>query len=405
MNSKRKYIVILGDGMSDYKDKDGKTPLMYAPKPEIDYMARRGEAGLCRTVPKGMKAGSDNSNLSVLGYDPLIYYTGRSPLEAVSMGVKLDGGDVSYRCNLVALSDGEPYQNKKMVDYSGGEISSADAKTLIDYLNANMKFPPKIELHNGVSYRHCLVVRGGNLGAELTPPHDISGKCVAEYLPEGENAAVFLELMKKSYELLKNHPLNLEREKRGVNPANSMWFWGEGRKPALPLFKDKCHKSGAMISAVDLLNGIAIAAGMKTYKVEGATGNLDTNFEGKAAAAFQALKDGNDFVYVHVEAADECGHRGEKENKIKAIEWLDSRLVKPLVEKLKAAGYEYSMLVMPDHATPLEKKTHVPDPVPYVLYRSFDEKKGVSCYNEDTCAATGVIEEQGFKLIERLFDK
>ena len=406
MKNDKKYIIILGDGMSDYKDENGKTPLMCADKPEIDYIAQRGETGLCRTIPKGMKPGSDNANLSVLGYDPLLYYTGRSPLEAVSIGVKLSDTDVCYRCNLVTLSGDEPYEKKVMLDYSSDEISSAESGVLIEYLQKNMDFSAAFELYKGVSYRHCLVMHGGSLGAKLAQPHDISDKAITDYMPQGENAAVFRGMMIKSYGLLKGHPINTERQKRGLRPANSMWLWGEGKKPALPSFKEKFGKSGAMISAVDLLKGIAILAGMKVCEVKGATGNIHTDFEGKAAAALKTLKEGSDFVYVHVEAADECGHRGEKENKVKAIEYLSRRLIAPLVKGLKEEGFDYSMLIMPDHATPLKLKTHTADPVPYILYRSYDEREpSAASYNEDSCAASGIIEEKGHTLIQKLLSK
>ena len=406
MENKKKYIVVLGDGMSDLKDESGKTPLMYAYKPYIDKLAGLGELGLCRTVPKGMKPGSDNANLSVLGYDPLKYYTGRSPLEAVSMGIKLADTDITYRCNLVTLSEDEPYNKKRMIDYSAGEITNDEAAALIKYLSDNLGLPEQFDLYNGVSYRHCLVMHGGKVGAQHTPPHDISDKLITDYLPKGENAALFLSFMEKSYALLKDHPVNLDRKKRGLNPANSMWLWGEGKKPVLTDFKQKFGKSGAMISAVDLLKGIAISAGMKVCDVPGATGNINTDYEGKAAAAIDVLKGGCDFVYIHVEATDECGHHGDMEGKIKGIEYLDSRIVKPVCDALRAKGYDFSVLIMPDHATPVKLKTHISDPVPYLLYRSYDEKSGgAGAYNEDNCTASGNFEDEGYKLILKLFSE
>ncbi len=406
MDDKKKYIIILGDGMSDRADEHGKTPLMYARKPDIDALAARGELGLCRTVPKGMKPGSDNANLSVLGYDPLKYYTGRSPLEAVSMGIKLADTDITYRCNLVTLSEDEPYSKKRMIDYSSGEITNAEAAVLIKFLSERLGLPEEFGLFNGVSYRHCLVMHGGAAGAQHTPPHDITDKPVTEYLPKGANAALFLSFMEKSYGLLKDHPVNLDRKKRGLNPANSIWLWGEGKKPVLPEFFKKFGKAGAMISAVDLLKGIAISAGMKVCDVPGATGNLDTDYEGKAAAALKVLDNGCDFVYVHVEATDECGHHGDLAGKIKGVEYLNDRIVKPISTGLSAKGYDFSMLILPDHATPVKLKTHTPDPVPYILYRSYAEKKsGFVTYNEDSCAVAGNIEDEGYKLILKLFEK
>ena len=308
-----KYIVVLGDGMADYKLEQlgGKTPLQYANTPRIDALAKMAEVGLCRTVPEGMKPGSDVANLSVLGYDPHTCYTGRSPLEAVSMGIDLKDTDVTLRCNLVTLSDEEAYEDKTMLDYSAGEISTAEARELIEFLNGRIAAFAGLSLHAGISYRHCLVVENGKTGHRLTPPHDITGKPVRGYLPEGPLAKTYLDVMKLSAQLLKDHPVNRARIAAGKRPANSVWLWGEGTKPALENFAEKFGKRGGIISAVDLVKGIGILAGMRIIDVPGATGNYDTNFAGKADAALDALLHGGlDFVYIHMEAPDECGHQG-----------------------------------------------------------------------------------------------
>ena len=303
-----KYVVILGDGMADYRQPSlgGKTPLMLANKPYIDGLAKNSEVGLCRTVPCGMKPGSDVANLSVLGYAPHECYTGRSPLEAASIGIDLKDTDVTARANLVTVTDEINYADKTMVDYSAGEISTLEAKTLIEYLAKELN-DDIYTLYAGISYRHCLVMNNGVVAGDLTPPHDITGKPVKEYLPKSDAGKKLLALMEKSYELLKNHPINVERVKKGKNPANSLWFWGEGTKPALQSFEDKFSLKGGIISAVDLLKGIAKLAKMRVIEVDGATGNYDTNFDGKAKACLEGLKGGLDFVYVHMEAPDECG--------------------------------------------------------------------------------------------------
>jgi len=401
-----KYIIVLGDGMSDYKDSEGLTPLMRADKPCIDFLAGRSKLGLVKTVPEGMKPGSDNANLSVMGYDPLLYYTGRSPLEALSMGIKLGETDLTYRCNLVTLSDGGEYADKMMVDYSSDEITTTEAAALIDALNKELPLEQNaLRLYSGVSYRHCLV-SSLKEGMFMTAPHDITDKKIAGYLPKGENAELLLALQIQSYEILSRHEVNINRISRGLRPANSIWLWGEGKKPALPAFKDKFGHTGAVISAVDLIKGIGLCAGLRVYEVPGATGNILTNFEGKADAALNALlNDGLDFVYVHVEAPDECGHRGEHDNKVKSIEYLDKRLVKRLYDGLVNAGEDFNMLILPDHATPLSLKSHTSDSVPFLLYKSASPVAGGMSYNEDTCAATGVFVEKGHALIELLFGR
>ncbi len=402
-----KYVVILGDGMADLKIEElgNKTPLQVAKKPTIDNLAKRSVLGTCRTVPNGMKAGSDVANLSVLGYNPLESYSGRSPLEAVSIGITLKDTDVTLRANLVTLSGDGKYEDLTMQDYSSGEISSADAKVLIDYLRENLTVE-NCTLYNGISYRHCFVVDGGKTGANLTPPHDISKKPIANHLPKGENAELYLGVMKKSYELLKNHPLNIERIKNGKNPANSLWFWGEGTKPDIEKFHDRYGLNGGIISAVDLLKGIGISAGMKIIEVENATGNYDTNFSGKADACVNALLCGGlDYVYVHMEAPDECGHHADLAHKIYSIEQIDN-VVKTVVEKLEKANEEFSLLIMPDHPTPIATMTHSSTPVPFMIYRSNETANtNNGGYDEDSCAKTGVFFESGASLAQKFLQK
>ncbi len=388
-----KYVVVLCDGMADYPDENGLTPMTIAKKPNTDALCERGELGLVRTVPAGMKPGSDTANLSVMGYDPKIYYTGRSPLEAASIGIKLNDDDVTYRLNLVTLSDDEPFSAKKMLDYSAGEIKTEKAAKLIELLKPIV--PKGFELFAGVSYRHCLVYRHGKSGAELTPPHDISGKEIREYLPKGESAKVFLDFYEKANKLLATSPENDTK-------ANAVWLWGEGKKPALDGFEKKYGKKGAVISAVDLIKGIGLLTGMQVKYVDGATGTVNTNFDGKAAAAIEALKE-NDYVYIHLEAPDECGHQGDKAGKIKAIELIDEKIVRPVYDALKKSGEPFRMMILPDHPTPLSVRTHVSDPVPYVLYDSSEKVKSGRKFDEKTAASAGITVESGVKLTEKLF--
>lgn len=396
-----KYVVILGDGMADYpmQQLDNKTPLQYAKKPNIDMLAKKGTVGLVKTVPDGIAPGSDAANLSVMGYTPKIYYTGRSPLEAVSMGIELLPTDVALRCNLVYLSEEEPeYADKTMIDYSSDEISTEESKVLIKAVNDALK-TDSVTFYPGISYRHCMVWSNGKTGLGCTPPHDILEKKIIEYLPK-EESGLLLDLMKKSYGILKDHPVNKARRERGLRPANSIWLWGEGKKPALSSFKEKYNKTGTMISAVDLLKGIGLCAGLESIDVEGATGNIHTNFLGKAKAAIEALDSGKDFVYVHVEAPDECGHRYEIENKVKSIELLDSQVVQPILEGLKKFD-AYRVLVLPDHPTPLSLRTHTSEPVPFVLYDSTTEVASpASGYDEAEAKKTGVFIEDGYTLMD-----
>lgn len=400
-----KYIVVLGDGMADYpiSELKNKTPLQTANKPTIDSLAKHAEIGLCQTVPEGFKPGSDVANLSVMGYDPHECYTGRSPLEAVSIGIDLKDTDVTLRCNFVTLSDEENYEDKRMLDYSAGEISTAEAKELITFLKDHFD-NEKFTLYAGVSYRHCLVADHGSTGHELTPPHDITGKPVKGHLPQGPDAKLYLEMMKRSAELLKNHPVNKARIAAGKNPANSVWFWGEGTKPKLANFEQKFGKKGAVISAVDLVKGIGILADMKIIDVPGATGNYDTNFAGKAQAALNELSQGTDFVYIHMEAPDECGHQGDVAHKIYSIEQISETVVKRLLEGLKESGETFRILICPDHPTPISVRTHVSDPVPYLLYSS-DEKNSsdVCSYDELSAKNTGIFVGQGWNLMKKLF--
>lgn len=385
-----KYVVLLCDGMADYpvEELGGLTPMAKANKPNMDKLAKNAEVGLCKTVADGLKPGSDVANLSVLGYDPKIYYSGRSPLEAGSIGIDMKPTDVSLRCNLVTLSDEENYEDKTIIDYCAGDISTEEAKVLVNYLAEHFN-SEEFALYAGVSYRHCLIWNNGTLDlGELTPPHDITGKPIKEYVPKHANAQKLYDMMKRSYDILKDHPLNLERVARGERPANSMWFWGEGVRKPLASFEEKYGLKGSMISAVDLLKGIGKFSGMNVVNVAGATGYLDTNFAGKAQACINELKNGQDFVYIHVEAPDECGHRHEIENKVKAIELIDEKILGPVLAALEEYD-DYKVLIMPDHATPLCLMTHTNDPIPYMIYHKQGEVKGVDCLCEESAKATG----------------
>lgn len=397
-----KYIVLLCDGMADYAVDalGGRTPMMCAHKPNMDLLAAKSEVGLVKTVADGLKPGSDVANMSVMGFDPKKYYTGRSPLEAVSIGVRLKDDDVTLRCNLVTLSEEEVFEERTMVDYSAGDISTEEAAELIAAVEKAFG-NEKYRYYSGVSYRHCLVVSEGttDLG-DMTPPHDISDRVIGPYISQSENARELISMMKKSYEVLKDHPVNLDRISRGKRPANSIWLWGEGNKPILPSYSELYGIEGSVISAVDLLKGIGISAGMSTPEVEGATGYIDTNFAGKAEAALRELKDGKDFVYIHVEAPDECGHRNEPENKVKAIELIDERILSLLLKEMEVYD-DYKIMILPDHPTPIATKTHASDPVPYLIYHKKGEKKGVETFTEETAKATGNYIEDGPSIMGR----
>lgn len=399
-----KYVVILADGMADepVMELEGKTPLEYAYTPTLDSYAVKSRIGLVKTIPEGCAKGSDTANLSVLGYNPKTYYFGRSPLEALSMGVQLKDTDVTFRTNLVTLSEEEEtYEERRILDHSSDEITTEEARVLmleIDKLLSDeiRKFYP------GVSYRHLLVWDKGSTRIKLTPPHDILDQKAGDYKPEGEYAEIIWELMKKSYEILKDHPINKVRRQKGLKPANSIWIWGEGVKPKLPSFKEKYGVEGAVISAVDLIKGIGIAAEMKSIDVEGATGNVHTNYKGKADAAISWLiKEDKDFVYVHLEGPDECGHRNELENKIKAIELIDEKIVKPITDALTENHMDFRLLVLPDHPTPLKYRTHTADPVPFMIFDSIDYKvQEHNRYTERFAKEAGFFIEEGAQLMD-----
>lgn len=398
-----KYAVILGDGMADYPipELNNKTPLQYANKPNIDFLAKHGEIGMVKTIPDGFPPGSDVANLSVMGYDPVQYYTGRSPLEAVSMGIDLSADDVSFRCNLVTLSDEADYEDKAMLDYSSDEISSEEAAQLIKEVNNHFK-NSRVEFFPGISYRHCLVLKNDSSKYDLTPPHDILDKKITEYLPKGESGKILLGMMVKSYNILKDHPVNKARIARGLRPANSIWLWGDGKKPSLSSFYEKYGVNGSVISAVDLVKGIGICAGLKSYDIEGATGNIDTNFSGKVEKALNELKAGQDFVFIHVEAPDECGHRHEIGNKVKSIELIDEKIVGPMLKGLDEYD-DYRILILPDHPTPLSLRTHTSEPVPYVLYqKSLHKASGVEGFDEFQAASGGIMINEGHLMMDKL---
>lgn len=399
-----KYIVILCDGMADepLEELGGKTPLEAARTANMDRLAEKAEIGMVRTVPDGMAPGSDTANLSVIGYDPKKYYSGRSPLEALSIGAEMGDKDVSFRCNLVTLSEEEnSYEERVILDHSSGEIPTEEAAVLLDALKKGLE-REGYAFYTGTSYRHLLIQKEGKV-VELTAPHDILTRRIGEYLPKDQ---VLREMMVRSYDILKDHPINVQRRKEGKNPANSAWFWGAGTRPALTSFEEKNGVKGAMISAVDLLKGIAVGAGMHNIIVEGANGGLHTNYAGKAQAAVKALtEDGFDFVYVHIEAPDEMGHQGSAENKIKAIEYIDDQVVGPVAEALRAAGTDFRMLILPDHPTPVRVRTHTSDPVPYLLYDSTKAEEGSGTYCEKTGRKSGKMLEEGYRLIDHLLER
>lgn len=398
-----KYVLVLGDGMADEPivELDGKTPLEYANTPNMDKLAAKSVIGMAKTIPEGMKPGSDTANLAVLGYNPKQYYTGRSPLEALSIGVPMEDTDIAIRCNIVTISEEDsPYEEHTILDHSSSEISTEDAAILLKAVQQELE-DEEYKFWLGTSYRHCTIWKKGQV-VELTPPHDVLGQVIGQYLPEDEKLRA---MMKKSYDILNHHPLNEERAKKGLHKANSIWFWGAGTKPILDSFEGKFGKKGVMISAVDLLKGIAVGAEMTNIEVDGADGTLETNYEGKADAAVKALlEDGFDFAYIHVEAPDEMGHQGSVERKIKAIENIDSKILSRVVEKMDASGEDYRVLVLPDHPTPIRTRTHSSEPVPYMFY---DSTKPISknwLYNEKEAKTSGNFVEQGYQLINQLFE-
>lgn len=402
-----KYVVLLCDGMADTPNPalDGRTPMEVAHKPHMDALAAKAEVGTVCTVPEGLSPGSDVANLAVMGYDTRECYTGRSPLEAANIGVDLADDDVAFRCNLVTLSEEETYTDKTILDYCAGDIHTADADPIIQTIQKELG-GGVFDFYTGTAYRHCLVWHGGKtqLG-KITPPHDITGKAIAPYLPTHPDAAPILELMEKSVAILKDHPVNKERVAKGLAPANAIWLWGQGSRPQLQNFRERFGLKGSVVSAVDLLKGIGRLAGMNVCEVDGATGYIDTNFAGKREAALQELKNGQDYVYIHVEAPDECGHRGEAQNKVKAIEEIDRQILGPLLEELNKLD-DYTLMILPDHPTPLDIRTHVATPVPYLLYRSNAEQdSGVTRFTEKAAEAKHACIDPGYTLIDRALGK
>ncbi len=399
-----KYVIVLGDGMADepIESLGGKTPLEYAATPELDALSKKAEIGMVHTIPEGMKPGSDTANLAVLGYDPKKYYSGRSPLEALSIGVPMQNTDIAIRCNIVTISEENvPFEEQTIIDHSADEISTEDCAVLLDAVRKELE-NDIYQFYVGTSYRHCLIWKGGKV-VELTPPHDVLTQTIGQHLPEND---ILREMMKKSFAILANHPINIERKKNGLHPANCCWFWGAGTKPMLSSFEEKTGKKGIMVSAVDLLKGIAVGAGMGVAEVEGANGGLHTNYEGKTQAALDALlRGGYDFAYIHLEAPDEMGHQGSVERKIQAIEYLDARVVGPLRKALDEEGVSYRMLVLPDHPTPVRVRTHTADSVPYLLYDSTNELDRTWNYNEKEGAAGGNCFPEGYRLIDYLFSR
>jgi len=395
-----KYIVLLGDGMADYPipSLGNRTPLQYASTPNMDKLAEVSQLGMVTTVPAGFSPGSDVANLSVIGYDPKTYYTGRSPLEAISMGIDLLPGDISFRCNLVTLSDEENYQDKRMLDYCAGEISSEEAAELIKTINETLA-PEGINFYPGISYRHLMVWHNGTGEQHCTPPHDIADKTIGNYLPQGNGSEELLNMMLNSNKLIEEHPINLLRKERGKNPANSIWLWGQGTKPKMPAFKDVYGVEGAMISAVDLTKGIAQAVGLQVVDVHGATGNIHTNFTGKAKAALKILSEGSDFVYLHIEAPDEAGHQGDLETKIQAIEAIDRLVLGEIISGMKELD-DYKLVVLPDHPTPISLRTHTAEPVPFMLFNSAAIKNGPRIFHEKSALAANFHIDQGPDLMK-----
>jgi len=397
-----KYILILADGMADEKISalGNMTPLQSAYLPAVNSLAKRGEIGQVKTIPEGMSPGSDTANLSVMGYDPLVYHTGRSPLEAVSMGIDLSDIDITFRCNLVTLSDEASYIDKNMIDNSAGEITSEEASILINHINEVLG-TKEISFYPGVSYRHVMVWKNGLDTFELTPPHDILDKKINAYLPKGKSSEIILDMMIKSYDFLSTHPINIDRKKKGLKSANSAWIWGQGKKPRLKSFTQKYNLTGSVISAVDLVKGIGICAGLESVDVPGATGTIHTNFEGKAKAGIKALQDGKDFIYVHIEAPDECSHQGDCKGKIKSMEIIDEKIVKPIFEYLDSQQESFRIMILPDHPTPLSIRTHTSEPVPYMLYDSTKVKYNErNAFDEVASEKSGNYFDAGYKLTD-----
>lgn len=398
-----KYLVLIPDGMADEKIESlgNKTPMEVAHKPNMDTLAKCSYVGMVSNVPAGMVPESDTANMAILSFDPKVYSKGRSPLEAVSMGIEMKDDEVAYRCNVVTLSDDEDYDNKIMLDHSSDEITTAEADELIKTLDKELGNDLR-KFYTGVSYRHCIIWKNGNDTYNFNRPHDIIGQCIKDYLPKGDDGNVFYELMKKSWDILSNHPVNISRRARGLKAANSIWLWSPGKKPALPSFKDKWGLDATVISAVDLIKGIGLCANMKSVDVDGATGNVHTNYDGKANAAIEAFQNGADYVYIHVEGPDECGHRAELENKVLSIELIDKKILGPVYEYLKSTNEEFKIMVLPDHPTPIRLRTHTISPVPFFIYSSENSSEGVDCFTEQNAAQTGVYVDKGHNLMEIL---
>ena len=399
-----KYLVLIPDGMADTKIEQlgGKTPMQAANKPTMDALAQKSLVGTVSNVPNGMVPESDTANMAILSFDPKIYSKGRSPLEAMSMGLEMQPDETAYRCNVVTLSEDGDYDDKIILDHSADEITTPEADELIKALEAELGNEFR-HFYTGVSYRHCLLWKNGDDKYPFMRPHDILGKEIKDYLPSKENGgAEFYELMRKSYDILNHHPVNEARRARGLKPANSAWLWSPGKKPQLPNFHEKWGLNAAVISAVDLIKGIGICAGMKSIDVEGATGNVHTNYKGKADAAIEAFANGYDYVYIHVEAPDECGHRAETDNKVLAIERIDTEILAPVLNYLQKSGDDYRIMVLPDHPTPIALRTHTMDPVPFFIYDSAKDADGVPSFDEDHAKATGIYLKDGYHLMEML---
>jgi len=396
-----KVIILLGDGMSDelYSELGDKSPIQAAVTPNMDFMAQHGQVGLAHTVPDGLPPGSDVANLSVFGYNPRNCYTGRSPLEAISMGVALGPDDVAFRMNLVTL---RPHGSKiYMEDFSAGHISTEEGRELVETLQRELG-NAEFEFHAGVGYRHLMVWRGGKDGMKSTPPHDITRKAIMEFLPSGDGADVVINIMNHAQMVLHDHPLNKKRKEQDHPVANSIWLWGHGKTPKIDTYQDKFGLKGAVISAVDLIKGIGVCAGLDIINVEGATGYIDTNYLGKAQAALQALEN-HDFVYVHVEAPDEASHSGRMDHKIQAIEDFDRQVVGTVLEGIKKFK-DYAILCTPDHPTPVHLMTHTSEPVPFIIYRGgAGQGNGAASYDEQQAKATGLVVD-GHKLMELLLN-
>ena len=400
-----KYFVLIPDGMADEKiaELGNKTPMEKAFKPTMDALANDSFIGTVSNVPEGMVPESDTANLAILSYDPKIYSKGRSPLEAVSMGIEMKPDETAYRCNVVTLSDEGDYDKKIILDHSADEITTEEADLLIKALDEKLGNDDR-RFYTGVSYRHCLIWKNGNDKYNFMRPHDILGKQISDYLPSGVDGEPFYKLMRDSWDILNNHPVNEERRRRGLKPANSAWLWSPGKKPALPSFEERWGLRGTVISAVDLIKGIGLCAKMTSIDVEGATGNVHTNYEGKAIAAIEAFKAGSDYVYVHVEGPDECGHRAEIENKVIAIEKIDKLILAPVLEYLKASGEDFKIMILPDHPTPIRIRTHAIDPVPFMIYSSKTKFNGVESFCEDSAEDKNYYLPRGHELMSKLIN-